>query len=380
MKTILGFLTTLFVLAISLSCQGSGQHKITIIENGGGTDFIENSLITITLGVTGGADYLELPVNSTRDDQLIVFGDITLNRLTDVALVFPERNRDDGNFYVVDFSLQELRQLRLKKVFEDDLSSLSLGIPTLKEALTVIRALNNRYTKNTGVVIQLEHPQFYQGEGKMLSTQLQTTLSLLSFGPENKIFIESSDPDELQKISRWPINSLERKYPLIQKIELQPEAADFFMESGSTIQHSWLLSNSGRRILASYADAVALPDGLLKTANPDIQNFIQSLHSFDIKIFAKMSKDHLVSEEMAEEVTEHKPAPFRTITGLDGIYVDSLQGMPLVKGEVTTTVHPEQSESVSSLPPFFSNLGLTEPKPTSQVHNFREEENAEELE
>lgn len=382
MKTTFGFITTLIVLMISFICHGAASSTVTIIKDGGGTEFIENSLITIALGVTGGADYLELPVNVTSDDQLIVFRDITLNRLTDVQQVFPGRNREDGNYYVVDFSMQELRQLRLRKVFEDDIRGLSLGIASLQEALTVVIALNTRYTKNTGVVINLVNPPFYQGEGKAPGQQLKSILDLLSFGPENKIYIQSSDPDELQKISRWPSNNGEKKYPLIQEIEQQPAKEDLLGNSIRNIQHSWLLSNSGRRILASYADAVALPGELLQTDNPDIQNFIHSLQSFDIKIFAiKTGEKPLFQEKEITVLVERKDGNLLPPRSLDGIYVDSLQNSDPGQSSTENTFPSEQQTGeASSLPPFFSNLGLSGPKPTSSVHDFREEENAEELE
>src|SRR5690606_39329903 len=48
-----------------------------------------------------GADYLEQDVVATRDGHLVVFHDLHLDDVTDVATKFPERRRPDGRHYVI---------------------------------------------------------------------------------------------------------------------------------------------------------------------------------------------------------------------------------------------------------------------------------------
>jgi glycerophosphoryl diester phosphodiesterase len=50
---------------------------------------------------------------ATRDGVLIVFHDLHLDDLTDVAIRFPGRARADGRHYCIDFDLGEIRQLAL---------------------------------------------------------------------------------------------------------------------------------------------------------------------------------------------------------------------------------------------------------------------------
>ena len=60
-----------------------------------------------------GADYLEQDVVLTQDDVPIVFHDLILEEVTDVARIFPTRGRPDGHFYAIDFSYAELQALAL---------------------------------------------------------------------------------------------------------------------------------------------------------------------------------------------------------------------------------------------------------------------------
>src|SRR5690606_14785247 len=60
-----------------------------------------------------GADYLEQDVVATRDGELVVLHDVYLDVVTDVAARFGERRRTDGRFYAVDFTLDELKTLRV---------------------------------------------------------------------------------------------------------------------------------------------------------------------------------------------------------------------------------------------------------------------------
>lgn len=58
-------------------------------------------------------DYIEQDVVMTKDDQLVVLHDHYLDRVTDVAERFPDRAREDGRYYAIDFTLAEIKSLRV---------------------------------------------------------------------------------------------------------------------------------------------------------------------------------------------------------------------------------------------------------------------------
>ncbi len=65
-----------------------------------------------------GADYLEQDLVMTKDDKLVVLHDHYLDRVTDVAQRFPQRARQDGRFYAIDFTLAEIKSLKFTEGFE----------------------------------------------------------------------------------------------------------------------------------------------------------------------------------------------------------------------------------------------------------------------
>ena len=385
MKTIPGFfsLPLLFLFLFFVS-EAHADQEITIVRNGGGTGLIENSLVGITLGVSEGADYLELPVHLSADDQLVIFSDTTLNRQTDVAELFPTKSRGDGNYYVVDFSLAELRQLRLRNGFEQNSSSLSLGIPTLPEGLTLIAKLNALLEKNTGVVIGLQDPAFYTLEEKDMSSRLKQTLDLLAYGPEGKIFLQSADPDELQKISRWPRAAGDAKYSLIQLLETKDNTSEEQMDKDiPQYHHEWLFTNSGLRILASYATAVAFPAEIIAMDEALMAKKRDSLRRYGLKIF-RQSPTNAGAIDRRQSFNEAVSPVAGTTVGqpyFDGIYVDFLHeatAPPVVAGPAAEE-KPETTASPPTLPPFFSNLGLSQPRTTKNTGNTSGDETAKEF-
>ena len=111
-----------------------------------------------------GADYLEQDLVMTKDDQLVVMHDHFLDGITDVAERFPGRARPDGRYYVVDFTLDEVRSLRMTEPFQlvdgkqvpvyparFPLWKSSFKIHTFQEEIEMIQGLNKSTGKNIGI-------------------------------------------------------------------------------------------------------------------------------------------------------------------------------------------------------------------------------------
>ena len=68
-----------------------------IIAHRGASGYLpEHTLVGKALAFGMGADYLEQDVVATRDGELIVFHDLTLEDTTDVRVRYPGRARTDG--------------------------------------------------------------------------------------------------------------------------------------------------------------------------------------------------------------------------------------------------------------------------------------------
>ena len=90
------------------------MKNFTVIAHRGASGYLpEHTLEGVAMAHAMGADYIEQDVVLTRDDQLIVLHDLYLNAVTDVAATFPDRKREDGKHYAIDFTLEEIKTLRV---------------------------------------------------------------------------------------------------------------------------------------------------------------------------------------------------------------------------------------------------------------------------
>ena len=95
----------------------SYAQKIVIAHQGASGYLPEHTLEAKAMAYAQGAHYIEQDLVMTRDDELIVLHDITLDRTTDVDEKFPDRARSDGRYYAIDFTLEEIRTLSATEGF-----------------------------------------------------------------------------------------------------------------------------------------------------------------------------------------------------------------------------------------------------------------------
>ncbi|MGI9569930.1 MAG: glycerophosphodiester phosphodiesterase family protein, partial [Desulfobulbia bacterium] len=136
-----------------LEAQLNMEEKIIIAHRGASGYLPEHTLESKALAYGLGADYLEQDLVLSRDDVVIVMHDIFLDEVTNVATIFPDRVRNDGRYYVIDFNYEELLELKVhervdrstgEQVFPErfpkDKSSFS--VPSLNEEIEMIQGIN----------------------------------------------------------------------------------------------------------------------------------------------------------------------------------------------------------------------------------------------
>jgi glycerophosphoryl diester phosphodiesterase len=201
------------------------NNRIIIAHRGASAYLPEHTQASKVLAYGMGADYLEQDVVLTKDRIPIVLHDIDLDGVTNVAEVFPGRAREDGKFYVLDFELHEIRQLRVNERINRDgrqrypgrfpAGHSEFGISTLEEEIELIQGLNQSTGKNTGLYTEIKSPAWHRNQGYDVSSIVLDTLARYGYGESSdNIFIQCFDPAELIRI-KTELNSRLRLVQLI---------------------------------------------------------------------------------------------------------------------------------------------------------------------
>jgi glycerophosphoryl diester phosphodiesterase len=223
-----------------------------------------------------GSDYIEQDLVMTKDDQVIVLHDITLDRVTNVAAIFPGRQRKDGKFYALDFTLAEIKQLQLKEPypnsgdgegrFPDPCVNLQLRVPTLYEELELIQGLAKTMRRDIGIYPEIKQPWFHRREGKDISLAVLKILQEHGYtSKENKVFLQCFDFDELRRIHDELFPALQMDLKLVQLIDDNNGNETMMLEGGEWIEYNydWMSSNSGLRALSGIVAGIGMNKSML---------------------------------------------------------------------------------------------------------------------
>jgi glycerophosphoryl diester phosphodiesterase len=228
-----------------------------VIAHRGASGYLpEHTLASKKLAFEMGADFLEQDIVATRDDELLVLHDVDLDRVSDVALRFPDRQRSDGRFYVRDFDIEEIRSLSAWERMHADGSPVypdryppksgDFGFNTLAEELALVQSLNAAQDRAVGVYPEIKRPAWHRTEGVDIAPLLLDVLS--DFGYEentDQVFVQCFDDAEVRRLKE----ELHCPYKLVQLI-----GHNSWFEASTDYERLW--SGDGIREVADYADAV----------------------------------------------------------------------------------------------------------------------------
>jgi glycerophosphoryl diester phosphodiesterase len=242
-----------------------GASPVVIAHRGASGYLPEHTLPAKALAHGMGADFLEQDVVATRDGRLVVFHDLHLDLLTDVAARYPGRARPDGRHYCIDFTLAELRALRVTERRRKDgegprfpgrfpAGKGSFAIHTFEEELEFIQGLNGSTGRRVGVYAEVKDPAWHAAHGIDLGGLVVATLRDFGYRTAaDGFYIQCFAADELRRLRQAHGAGL----PLVQLME---EEADS--------------SATALAAIAGYANAIgpalslAWPDrGLVATAH-----------------------------------------------------------------------------------------------------------------
>ncbi|MEI5907997.1 glycerophosphodiester phosphodiesterase family protein [Bacillus spongiae] len=147
-----------------------------VIAHRGASGFApENTLAAFDLAVEMKADYIELDLQMSKDGELIVIHDPSVERTT------------NGSGLIQDLTYEEILQFDAGSWFHQQFSGEK--VPTLKEVL-------DRYVGEIGLLIELKEPYRYPGIEQKLAMELTPYLD--QKGENSSIVVQSFDIESVQ--------------------------------------------------------------------------------------------------------------------------------------------------------------------------------------
>ena len=207
------------------------SQKVVIAHRGASGYLPEHTLEAKAMAYAMHPDFIEQDIVLSKDDVPIVIHDIHLETVTDVAQQFPDRKRDDGKYYVIDFTYEELRQLNVTERFDPKTNKAvyekrfplwksHFKLHSLQDELELIQGLNKSTGNNIGIYPEIKEPEFHHKEGKDISVIVLEILK--SYGyltKKDNCILQCFDAKELKRIRK----ELGSELFLVQLIEFKEE-------------------------------------------------------------------------------------------------------------------------------------------------------------
>lgn len=286
----------------------------------------EHSLAAVAIAHAQRADYIEQDVVLTRDHVPVVLHDLRLDRVTNVAEVFPEKHRPNGHYYAMDFSLAELRQLRLLERGDKHGEQLypsrfprdsgQLQVLSLAQQIELILGLNQSTQRQAGLYVELKSAHWHKDHGYDLVAATMGVLARYGFTatpPTAPIYLQSFDPEVLRRLKREFMTEI----PLIQLV-----AENSWNES--EVDYDTMLTAAGLETLRSYAAGVGLwlnhvLLGVDEQGQPQFSQVVKNAHAAGLKVHVYTLRADALPEgvesyqQLKNWLTEH---------GVDGFFTD----------------------------------------------------------
>lgn len=236
------------------------KEKIVIAHRAASGYLPEHTLEAVALAYGMGTDFIEQDVVLTKDGVPIVLHDIYLDTTTNVRKKFPDRARSDGRWYAIDFTLEEIKRLRVNERIDIKketpvfprrfpLGHASFDVPTLIEEIELIQGLNKSMGRSVGIYPELKIPAFHTQEGYDIGKIVLNVLESYGYkGPNANVYIQCFDGNYLKRLRK----DLHTELPLVQLI-------------GKEKGYDYLVKPRGLDDIATYANGIG----------PDMQRLVR---------------------------------------------------------------------------------------------------------
>ena len=318
---------TALLVVILMPFKSYGQ-KIVIAHRGASGYLPEHTLEAKAMAYAQGAHFIEQDLVMTKDDELIVLHDLTLNRTTNVDEKFSDRARDDGRYYAIDFTLDEIRTLSATEGFrmesgrkvEEFSNRFPIGksafrVSTFQEEIEMIQGLNTSTGRDVGIYPEIKQPAFHRKAGKDISTRVVEVLKDYGYTrKDSKVFLQTFDYDELVSIREEILPSVGIEVNLVMLL-------------GNRTDYPWMFEPDGMAKLAFMADGIGPSFDLIVDRGSEmrairITDLVAQAHGAGLHV-------HPYTFRANPEAVPHYAADFENLleihyfrAGVDGIFTD----------------------------------------------------------
>lgn len=295
------------------------QHQIVIAHRAASGYLPEHTMASVALAYGMGADFIEQDLVLTKDGIPVVLHDIYLDTTTNVRKTFPDRARRDGRWYAIDFTLEEIKSLRVHERIDPKKNTVvfpnrfpfehsTFEIPTFIEEIELIQGLNKSMGRNIGIYPELKAPAFHTQEGYDIGQIVIDILSNYGYrGPRANVYVQCFDQDYLKRL-RFELGT---QVPLIQLIsnkkEFDPLVSQKGLDEIATYAHG--IGPSMERIVRYRRERLIMIVELVKAAHD--RSLVVHPYTFRKDSLPKYANS-------IEEVFRI----FYFIIGVDGVFTD----------------------------------------------------------
>ena len=162
--------------------ESAEEERPAVIAHRGASGYApEHTLASYERALQFGADYIEVDLQMTTDDELIALHDETLERTTDAGEVFPAREP----WMAGAFTLEEVKQLDAGSWYGEEYAGQE--VPTLQEVIDLVGDEADLY-------IETKSPEVYPG----MEERLLEVLAENDLGGDEGVILQSFSDESLQ--------------------------------------------------------------------------------------------------------------------------------------------------------------------------------------
>jgi glycerophosphoryl diester phosphodiesterase/type 1 glutamine amidotransferase len=186
---------------VALAARTRGDKPWLIAHRGASAYAPENTVPAFRLAAEQGSAFVEFDLQLTKDGQVVVLHDTSLERTTNVEEVFPTRFRETTvagkparRWMLADFTLEEVQRLDAGAWFGEAFRGTKL--PTFAETIDALRG-------RAGLYIEIKSPELYPGiERKIIDDLKAKGLDQPGADPKTPVLLQSFSAPSLKIFSQ----------------------------------------------------------------------------------------------------------------------------------------------------------------------------------